>query len=187
MDDPLHEDAGSMYLIGVKLSGSDDDLGLRYGDFAASCGQGIEVACCASKDQVPVQVGFPCFYQGQVGAEAAFEDVGCPIELFVFLAFGDDGSDSGTRVEAGNSGASGAHAFRQSALRNELDFEFSLEKLPFELSILSDIAGDHLSDLPAFEQQAQPPTVHSCVIACDCKVPDPRITQRQNQCLRNAA
>jgi hypothetical protein len=74
----------------------------------------------------------------------------------VFLAFGDDGSDAGAGVEAGDACAAGAHAFGEGALGAEFDFELAGEVLAFELGVFADVAGDHLFDLAIFEQEPRP-------------------------------
>jgi hypothetical protein len=57
-------------------SPGDDDLGFGDGDFAAHGGAGVEVARGAAVDEVAVGVGLPGFDEGDVGADAALEDVG---------------------------------------------------------------------------------------------------------------
>src|SRR3546814_1626708 len=59
--------------------------------------------------------------------------------------------------------------------------------LPLELLVLADIGGDHLPDLPGAEQLAQPLAVDAGVVARDGEVLDPRIADRVDQPLGNAA
>src|SRR3546814_268385 len=52
---------------------------------------------------------------------------------------------------------------------------------------ISDIRGDHLADLPGAEQLAQPFAVDAGIVAGDGKLFDPRIADRVDQPVGNAA
>ena len=92
------------------------------------------------------------------------------VELAHLFAIGDVSADAGARVEAGDAGATGAHAFGERALRSEFDLNLTGEELPLELGVLANVAGDHLAYLARLEQQAEAPAVHAGVVAGDSKV-----------------
>ena len=170
MHEALDKDARGVDLVGVELAGLDDDLGFGDGDLAAGGGEGVEVAGCAAVDEVAEGVGLPGFDEGEVGVDAALEDVGLAVEVFVLLAFGDESADAGAGVEAGDAGTTGSHAFGEGALRGEFDFELAGEVLAFELGVFSDVAGDHFSDLMGLEEEANSPLVDTGVVAGDGEV-----------------
>ena len=157
VDEAMDEDAGGVDFVGVEVAGLDDDLGFGDGDLAAGGGEGVEVARGTAVDEVAEGVGLPGFDEGDVDVDAALEDVGVAVEVFVLLAFGDESADAGAGVEAGDAGTTGSHAFGEGALRGEFDFELSGEILPFELGVFTDITGDHFFDLMGFEEEANSP------------------------------
>jgi len=168
---------GSVNLIRIEFAGLDDDLRFGHGDFAAGGGVGIEVVRGASIDKVAVAGRPSGFYQGDVGLNAAFEDVGDSVGILVLFAFGDHGADAGARIEAGNAGAACAHALGERALRAELDFQLAGQKLAFELDVLANVAGDHLADLMGFKEQAETPAVDAGVVAGDGEVADAGVAE----------
>ena len=172
---------------GSSSPGCDDDLGFGDGDLAAGGGVGIEVAGGAAVDEVAVGVGLPGFDQGEIGADAALEDVGVAVEVLVLLAFGDECADAGAGVEAGDSGAACAHAFGERALGAELDFELAGEELALELGVLAYVAGDHFFDLTGLQQEADAPVVDAGVVAGDGEVAYAGIAQRRDEGFGNAA
>ena len=187
VDDAVDEDAGGVDLVGVEFAGLDDDLGFGDGDLAAGGGVGIEVAGGAAIDEIALRVALPGFDEGEVGDDAALEDVGVAVEVFVLFAFGDEGADAGAGVEAGDAGASCAHAFGERALRGELNFELALEILAFELGVFSYVAGDHFFDLAGLEEEADALVVDAGVVAGDGEVAYAGIAECGDEGFGNAA
>jgi hypothetical protein len=102
-------------------------------------------------------------HERHVGDDAAFEHVGVSVELGGRLALGDLGADAGAGVEAGDAGRSRVRPFGQRALRVELDLELTVEVLPGEQLVLTDIGRDHLAQLPVLQQHAEPLAVDAHV------------------------
>src|SRR6185437_10595309 len=170
VDEALDEDAGCVNLVGVELAGLDDDLGLGDRDAAAGGDVGVEVARGAAVDKIAVGVGFPGLHQREVGVDGALQQILMAVELAHLFAFGDLGANAGARVEAGDAGSAGAHAFGECALRCKLDFDLAGEELALELGILANVAGDHLAYLAGLEQEAKAPAVDAGVVARDGEV-----------------
>ena len=183
----MNKDARRVNLIRIEFARLDDDLRFRHGDLAAGGCVRVEVARRAAIDKVAVQVGLPGFHQGQIGPDAAFQNVRDSVEILVLFAFGNHGADAGSRVKAGNARAACPHALGERSLRAELHFQFAGKELALELDILAHIAGDHLLHLVRFEQQSQAPAIHACVIAGDGQVARAGVAQGKNQRLGNAA
>ena len=139
---------GRWMLVGIERSGRHDLLDLDHADLAAHRRRRVEVARGLAEDQVAGVVRLPGLDDRQVGDDAAFQDVGLPVELLVLLALGDHRADAGLGVEAGNARAAGAHALGQRALRVEFELEFARQVLAHELGVLADVGRDHLLDLP---------------------------------------
>ena len=102
-----------------------DLLDLGDADAARGGAVGIEVARGLPVDEVALLVGLPGLDDGEVGDEAALQDVGLAVEVLVLLALGDDRADAGLGVEARDAGAAGADALGQRALRVELELELA--------------------------------------------------------------
>jgi hypothetical protein len=89
--------------------------------------------------------------------------------------------------KAGNAGAPGAQLLGQRALGRELELQFTGQVLALELLVLADVAGDHLPDLPRFEQLAQAETVDAGVVGDHRQVALAAVAQRVDQGLGDAA
>jgi hypothetical protein len=186
-NDAVDIDAGGVDVVWIQFADGDDVF--YFGDGGASAGgcHGIEVAGGLAVDQVAAGVGLPGLDQRDVGVDGPFEEIGDSVEFPVFFTFGDRGADAGAGEEAGDAGSTGAHAFGERALRAELDLEVAGEELALEFGVLSDVAGDHLLDLPGLQQQAQAPVVDPGVVAGDGEALGSSVAQRQDQGLGNAA
>ena len=101
----------------------------------------------------------------QIANDAAFQDIGLSIEIACFLAFRNNGADAGFGLESGNARAARAHAFRQSALRIEFDFQFAGQKQFGEKLVFADVRGKHLLDLPLLHQFSETETIHARIVA----------------------
>jgi len=175
VDQAMNEDARRMDFVGIKLARLDDFFYFGDSDLAARRGVRVEVARGTAIDEVSIEVSLPCLHESQISYDAAFQDVGFAVEFLVLLALGNDGAGSRSSIEAGNACSAGTHALRQCPLWAELDFNFAGKKLPFELGILSDVAGDHLPDLVRSQKEAESRTINSRVVARDGEIANARI------------
>ena len=121
----MHEDAGRVDAVGVERAERHDLLDLGDADLAAGGGVRIEVPRGLAVDEVALLVALPGLDDGEVGDDAALEDVGLAVELLVLLALGDHRADAGLGVEARDAGAAGAHPLGEGALRVELELELA--------------------------------------------------------------
>ena len=104
---------------------SGPDLDLDHADLAAG-GRGlVEIARGLAENEVAGFIRLPCLDDGEVGEDAAFEDVVLTVEGLHFLAFGDLRADAGLGVEAGDACPACAHPLGQRALRAKLDVQFA--------------------------------------------------------------
>src|SRR5262245_49805470 len=81
LDDAVDEDAGRVDAVGVERAQGHDLLDLGDADPAAGGGVGVEVAGGLAVDEVPLLVALPGLDDGEVGDDAALEDVGGAVEL----------------------------------------------------------------------------------------------------------
>ena len=86
------------------------------------------------------------------------------VEFADLLALGDFRSVAGRREEGRDARATRPAALGERPLRNQVHLELARQHLALELVVLADVAGDHLPDLLALQQQAEPKVVHSGVI-----------------------
>ena len=103
------------------------------------------------------------------------------------LALGDLGADAGRGEERRNAGATGADAFRQRALRVELDLQLAGQVLLGEGRVLADVGTDHLPHLPRLQQQAEPHVIDAGVVGDDGQVLHPAVADRLDQRRGDAA
>ena len=187
MYDPVDEDAGRVNLVGIEFAGLDEVLDFRDGDLAAGSSVGIEVARCAAVDEIALGVGFPCLYEREIGLDSAFEDVGFAVEVLVFFAFCNDSADAGPGVETGYSGSACAQALGEGALGAEFDFDFAGEKLALEFGVFTDVAGDHLLNLPRGEEKAESGSIDTGVVAGDGEIANAGVAKGEDQFFGDAA
>ena len=114
-------------------------------------------------------------------------DVGLAVELAHLLALGNQRADAGLGVEGRDAGAAGADALGERALRVELELELAGEVLLGEELVLAHVGTDHLADLARLEQAAEADAVDAGIVGDEGQVLRPRITNRLDQRLRNAA
>ena len=161
------------------------DLGDRH--LAGGGHHRIEVPRGLPVDEVAGVVALPGLDDGQVGGEAALHHIELAVELADFLALGDQGADAGLGEEGRDARAAGADALGQRALRVELQLQLAGEVELGEQLVLADIAGDHLLDLAAGQQDAQAEVVDPAVVGDHRQVLDARVADRRDQVLGNAA
>ncbi len=165
LEDGVHEDAGSMNLVGIELAGFDEMF--DFGDYKIGGGghHGIKVARSFSIDEIAPAVALPGFDESEVPTQGAFQNEMAAIEFAGFLIFGDRRAKPGRRVEGRNSGATGAQAFGKGALRIEFDLQFAAQDQALEEFIFSHVAGDHFFNLAILQEQANAEIVDSGVVA----------------------
>jgi len=101
-------------------------------------------------------------------------------------AVGDQRSDTGRRIETGDSAAAGAQPFGERTLRDELDLQLTGQILPFELFVLADVRPGGAADAFGVEQHAESPTVDSAVVRNRLEVARALFEQCRDQIVRHA-
>src|SRR5207237_115775 len=109
--------------------------------------------------------------------QASLDDVCLAVDFFHFLAFGDRRADAGFGEEGRDTGAAGADALGQRALRVEFELQLAGEVLLREQLVLADIGRDHLFDLPRLQQPAQPDAVDARIVGDDRQALDAGIAE----------
>ena len=152
---------------GSSLAGRHQLLDLGHRDLGSGRHHRVEIARGLAVDQVAGGVALPGVDDGEVGEQAALHDVLLAVEFLHFLAFGDQRADAGLGVEGRDTGAAGADALGQRALRIEFEFQFAGEILLREQLVLADIGRDHLLDLPRLQQPAEADAVDAGIVGDD--------------------
>src|SRR4029434_1241284 len=109
----------------------------------------------------------------EVGRDGALQHVRAPVVFARLLPLGNRGPDTGRSEERGDTGAAGADALGEGALRRELDLELAAQVLALELLVLADVARDHLLDLTVLQQYAEARAVDARVVRDHGEVPHP--------------
>src|SRR6185437_8491407 len=138
-DDPVDVNAGRMDRVRIELADLDELLDLGDGDLAAGRDHRIEVARRLAIDEVAGLVALPRLDDRQLRPDARLEHVLASVESLRFLAFGEQRSRGGRRVEAGNAGAAGADLLGERSLRRQLQVELGRQHLPLELLVFADV------------------------------------------------
>jgi len=143
-----------------------------FGDDVVGGGghHGIEVARGLAIEEIAPAVALPRFDESKVAANAALENVVAAIEFARFFAVRDHGAEARWCEESGNAGAASADAFRESALRIQLEFELTVGDKLLEEFVFADVGGDHFLDLALFEQDADAEAVHAGVVGDDGEI-----------------
>ena len=176
-----------MDVVAVEFARLNQMLDLRDGDARGGRHHRIKIARGLAVDEIALGIALPGVHEREVGDEAGLHDVALAVELALFLALGDVGADAGLGEEGRNAGAARAHALGQRALRVELDLQLAGEELLREQLVLAHIRGDHLLDLPRFEQQAEPGAVDAGIVRHAGQVLHAGVAQRLDQGFRHAA
>ena len=161
-----------MDVIGIDLAGRHQMLDLGDGDLRGRRHHRVKIARGLAIDEVAGGVALPGVDDGEIGEQAALHDVFLAVEFLHFLAFGDQRADAGLGEEGRNTGAAGADAFGQRALRIEFEFQFAREILLREQLVFTDIGRDHLLDLPRLQKPAQADAVDARIVGDDGQVLD---------------
>jgi hypothetical protein len=103
------------------------------------------------------------------------------------LAFRNRRAVTGAGIEGRNSGAAGAYALGQGALRIEFDLDLAVHIHFFENLVLAYIGRQHLLDLTVGQHQPHAVVVAADVVADHGKFADAGIAQGDDQIFRNAA
>ena len=163
-NDALHIHAGKVDAVRIEAADRNNFFDFDNADLAAGGGGLIEVARSLAKNEVARRIGFPCLHDGEIGEDAAFEDIILTVEGLHVLAFGNLRSDACLGIEAGDAGAACTHAFCQGSLRTEFDLKLTSEKLPLELLVLANIGRNHLADLARPQKLAQTFAVNTGIV-----------------------
>ena len=186
-DDAFDENAGRMDVVGIEFAGRHQMLDLGHRDLRGGRHHRVKVARGLAIDQVTGGVALPGVDDGEVGEQAALHDVFLAVEFLHFLAFGDQRADAGLGVEGRDTGAAGADALGQRALRIEFEFQLAGEVLLREQLVLADIGRDHLLDLPRFQQPGEADAVDARIVGDDRQTLDAGIADRVRQGLGDTA
>src|SRR5688500_3411541 len=176
-----------MDAVGIEAADRHNLFHLRNADAAGRRHRLVKVAGGLAEDEVAALVGLPALDDAEIGADSALQDVSLAVEFLMLLALGDDGSDPGLGIEAGDPGAAGSAAFGERPLRAEFDLELAGQILPLELLVLADVGGDHLLHLAGPQELAEALIVDAGIVGRDGEVLDAAVPDRVDQPLRNAA
>ena len=187
VDEPLHEDARRVHVIGIDLADLHDLLGLGDADAARGRGHRIEVARRLAIDEVAGLVGLPGLDERHIRVQRALHHVLLAVELARLLALRDERAVARGSEERRNARAARAQLLGERALRRELELELAGQVLPLELLVLADVGGDHLADLARLEQEPQAEAVDAGVVRDHREVLLAAIAQREDQRLGDAA
>ena len=116
-----------------------------------------------------------------------FKDIFLTTKVFHFLTFGDQSADARFGVKAGDPGAASAHAFGQSALRTEFNFQLTRQILPLKFFILAHIRRNHFSHLLRPQQLADAFIVNAGIVRHKGQARDPAIAHSIHQAFGKAA
>src|SRR6267378_141893 len=155
LEDALYVYRRDVDLIGFDLAHLDQVLHFRDGDARRGAHHRAEISGGLAEDQVAPLVALPGAHDGVIGLERLLEDHLATFEHPALLAFGDLRARPRGREEAAQPGSSRPDALGKRPLRVQLDLQLAREELSLELLVLADVAGDHLPDLPALQQDAQ--------------------------------
>src|SRR6266849_4492061 len=127
LEDGVYEDAGGVDLVGRELAEFDELL--YFSDHVIGGGghHGIEVARSLAVDKIAPAIAFPGLDESEVAPQSALKDVVAAAEFAGFLSFGDHGAVAGGRVKSRNARASRTDALGESALRIQLDLDFTAQ------------------------------------------------------------
>src|SRR5690606_31450688 len=162
--DAVDVDARQVHVVRVDVADLHDLLHLGDADLAGHGADRVEVACRLAEHQVAGLVRLPCLDQCDVGDQRGLHDVVLAVELAGFLALRHNGAVAGRGEEGRDAGTAGAQALGQRALRVELQLQLAGQELPLELLVLAHVGGNHLADLPGFQQQAEAEAVDARVV-----------------------
>src|SRR5690554_3623258 len=163
-DQAIHVDPGSMDLGGIQFARLDDFLHLDHSDASGRSDQRIKILRCMTINHVTEAIGLPPLHDREVPDDGMFQQIVTPGELARLLPLSDGGPITSGCIERRNPGAAGPQLLRQRSLGSQLDFKFTVEKLPFEESIFPNVGRDHLADLSIFQEDAEPEPIHAAVV-----------------------
>src|SRR5580698_3879796 len=202
--DALHEDTGQMHLFGIDRSGLDQLLNLRNRYSAGHRAERIEVAGRFVKYEIAGAISDRRAYHRVIAYDAHLHDVLTPVEDTRLLFRGresdaavrgiapgktticDERAVARRREERRNAATPRTQPFGQSALRDELHFEFAAEVLPFELLVLADVRARGAPNAAVIQENAQSPTVHAAVVGDGNQVAGALLEQRLDEIVRYA-
>src|SRR5215472_4598650 len=117
-------DAGSRDLFRIQAAEIHNVLRLRNRQRRRHRHDRIEIAGRGPIGQVTPTVRLPGLDQRNIPGERFLKQVLAPSNFALLLAGGELGADGGGGKKRGNTGARGAHSFRQRALRHDFKLDF---------------------------------------------------------------
>ena len=187
LDDALDENSGRVDVVGIEFARRHEMLDLGDGDLRRGRHHRVEIARGLAIDQIAGGVALPGMDDGEVAEQPALHQVFVAVELAHFLAFGDQRADTGLGEEGRNTGAAGADALGQRALRIEFELQLAGEELLGEQLVLADIGRDHLLDLARLEQAGKPDAVDAGIVGDHREALHAGLADRVRQGLGDAA
>src|SRR5690606_18081241 len=179
-DDPVHERAGQVDVVGIDGTGRHERLHLDDGVPRRHRGERVEVAGREPEPQVAGLVAQVGVHERNVGPEGFLQDVGAPAEVLLLLGrrLGDDpprrvhehrypavgvgGADADGDEEGRDARAPGPQPFGQRALRNQLELDLPAREVLGERGA-GERAGEP-ADPALREQQGEPSSVLAAVV-----------------------
>ena len=113
--------------------------------------------------------------------------IGLPVEFTQLFSFGYQRAHACAGEEGRDARTTSAQLFGERALGREVELQFTGQILALELFVFAHVAGNHLGNLPRFQQLAQAKTVNTCVVRNDREVLDMGVAQSGDQGLGDAA
>ena len=178
----LHIDARQVHGCGVDIAYFDNMLRLDNGHLRIPSHRPVEVRRREAKLAVTQLVGLPRLHKRIVSLDTLFHNVAlatehldvprlriarhCPVLVVLQRQVPrlHHRPKRSRRVESGDARSASPTPFGQGALRRELHLDLAAQIHALEGLVLADVAGDHLLDLLAREQQAQPGAVDARVV-----------------------
>src|SRR5439155_26821978 len=123
LENPLHVDPRRGDRVRVEGAELDQLLDLRNRQARRCRHYGVEVPRRLAINQVAPAVALPGFDEGEVGREAALEQILAAVEFAHLFALGHDGPDAGGCIEAGNPRAARPDALGEGPLGHQLQVD----------------------------------------------------------------
>ena len=148
----VDEDPAGVDALGVELAHGVEVLDLGDDVVGAHGRRHVEVARCATVDQVAPGVALVGAHDGDVAPHRRHQDVLAAVDLDDLLALFGDRADAGGRQKAAQAGAAAAHHLGEGALRGGFDLEPAFVHRLADVGRGADVAGDDLADLALVDE-----------------------------------
>jgi len=128
---------------------------------------GLKLRGSAPINQIAQTVGFPCLYEGEIGAERLFSRTyPLPSITFRFLPLSDDRSVPGRRENPPIPAPAARIPSRRTCLGHEFNLDFSVKELSLKSRFLAERRCDHFLTCPRFQQNARAKVVDPMFYCC---------------------